>query len=103
MSVFTAAATTSGGSGGGSGGGGGGGGDASTYADYVRRIPPNNQYKLGKKVDFEHHGVERDLHEIAKNMKNWDSDIAPPLGLTPVEISDIQESLRKPQRQRSVL
>ena len=76
---------------------------ATTYADYVRRIPPNNQYKLDKKVDFEHHGVDRDLHEIAKNMKNWDGDIAPPLGLTPVEISDIQESIRKPQMQRSVL
>ncbi len=51
--------------------------------------------KLDSVVDFENGGVDLHLGEIADVLEDWE-DVAPALGLTGIEISDIQDSQQRP-------
>ena len=57
---------------------------------------PHLEYQLDSDND-----VDRDLREIAHHMLGWDSNLATPLQLTQVDISDIKESfLERPELRR---
>ena len=61
--------------------------NASIYFDSV---PQSNRYKLDKKLDFDHDGVQRDLGTIANSMDEWEGNIAEQLQLTSPEIEAIK-------------
>ena len=46
---------------------------------------------LGKVLDYDSQGVDRDLSEIARHMRQWEEQLAVPLGLTQTDIDDIKE------------
>ena len=72
---------------------------ALTCEDYASCVPEGNRYKLDKEVDFEHGGVQIDLMQIADFLLNWEL-AAPSLGLSPIEISDVQSNDRNAAMQR---
>ena len=57
---------------------------------YFDTVPRNNIYKLNKKLDFGHDGVQRDLGTIASSMDEWEGKIADELQLTKHEIEAIK-------------
>jgi len=59
--------------------------------DYIACIPDDNKGMLDKQLDFDRGGVDLHLGEIAHNMVDWET-LAPRLGLTDVEISDIKQN-----------
>ena len=70
-----------------------------TYEDYASCVPEGNRYKLDKEVDFEHGRVQKHLMDIADLLLNWEL-AAPSLGLSPIEISDVQSNNRTAAMQR---
>ena len=74
---------------------------AGSYESYVARLDPSRHPYLKKKLDWNSGGVDKDLSEIANEMKAWDQILDIKLGLTPVQISDIMETYpTKPILQR---
>ena len=58
--------------------------------DYIKFLPAAARPYLKEELDWDNDGVERDLCEIASDMSDWETKLAVPLGLTPVDISDIK-------------
>lgn len=71
-----------------------------TYTEYELCIPAKNRFKLNEKLDFEKGDIDLHLGEIADTLDGWE-DVAPPLGLTDLHISDIRDTYpQKPSQQR---
>ena len=67
-------------------------------------LPPAACPHLELLLDSGNEGVEKDLYEIADLMLDWEEKLSAPLGLTPVDISDIKEThFRKPVLQRCLI
>ena len=58
--------------------------------NYFGSVPQQNRYKLDKKLDFDHGGVQTDLGIIANSMDEWEGNIAEQLQLTRPEIQAIK-------------
>ena len=57
----------------------------------MESIPEQNRYKLEKNLDYESEaGIDVHLTIIADSMINWEVKLAVPLGLTQVDVCDIQ-------------
>ena len=61
------------------------------YSDYVSILPSHVRPHLKKQLDRDNKGVDIDLCDIAENMIKWEERLAVPLGLTEIEIYDIQK------------
>ena len=48
---------------------------------YLELIPPANQYKLDKELDWDN-DTDRDLTEISQYITNWETKLIVPFGLT---------------------
>ena len=59
------------------------------YKHHVETISEQNRYKLKEKLDFENE-TEVHLANIADSMINWETKLAPSLGLTEVDVCDIR-------------
>ena len=64
---------------------------APDIGSYVSSLPCNAHSYLDFQLDIGHKGVEKDLHEIAYHMPDWEEKLSTHLELTPVEISDINK------------
>ena len=71
-----------------------------SYEDYVRRIPTARRAELEKKLDYNHHGVDKHLVEIAGVLLEWRA-LIPHLNLTPIDENDILDE-HSPSQQRYV-
>ena len=69
------------------------------YEEYAALAPRG---KLDLILDQEHEGVDIHLGKIADCILKWEAKLAPALGLTPAEISDILDSKKHPAVQRCV-
>ena len=58
---------------------------------YFASVPEKNRYKLDKKLDFDHDGVQRDLGTITNSMDEWEGNVAEQLQLTRHEIEAIRK------------
>ena len=57
-------------------------------------LPACARPHLELQLDWGHDGVDKDLSEIADHMIKWEEELAAPLGLTEVDISDIKAVYR---------
>ncbi len=73
---------------------------APTFASYVASLPPGRRPFLEKELDWDSEGVNRDLHEIAHHMLDWEVKLSSHLNLTDIDISDIKEELQNPELRR---
>ena len=77
-----------------------------SLGDILASIPPANQWKLDKEIDFEHktgrgQTVPKHLGKIADSMTNWECAVADYLGLGQTDRNDIRErNSSKPAQQR---
>ena len=60
------------------------------FSSYVSTLPASARPHLEQLLDWGHGGVDKDLCEIAHHMLNWEVQLAPHLGLTSTDISDIK-------------
>lgn len=64
-------------------------------------LPVSVRCYLCRQLDWDHEGVEKDLHKIADSMLNWEEDLSAALCLTAVDINDIKAvHLNNPALQR---
>ena len=62
-----------------------------SYEEYAARVPAG---KLDLVLDEEHGGVDIHLGEIADATDEWDTVLAPHMGLTEIELRDIRSNHR---------
>ena len=74
--------------------------DAADYDWYVSSLPDNALPYLEELLDWDNEGVDKDLFGIAYHMIHWEETLSAHLGLTEVDIDDIQHEWRKPVLQR---
>lgn len=58
--------------------------------EYVATLPPAALEFLDKELDWDHHGVDRHLTEIAEQMIDWEEKLSALLGMTDVDIRDLK-------------
>ena len=58
---------------------------------YLLSLPAPAHHYLDLQLDSGHGGVEKDLHQIAYYMLDWEEKLSSHLELTAVDISDIKE------------
>ena len=64
-------------------------------------LPASVQPYLGEVLDWDHKGVDKDLMEIAHHMLGWEEQLSSLLGLTQVDIHDINKIyFKQPELQR---
>ena len=61
---------------------------------YCDCVPEENQWKLDKRIDFEHDRVQTHLGAIADAMDEWEGRVAEALGLDTVNISSIKTKIK---------
>lgn len=64
---------------------------------YACLAPP---HKLDQLIDEEHDHKDVHLTAIANQISNWDTVLAPMMGLRDFEIDDIRKSTKEPDHQR---
>ena len=72
-----------------------------SYEEYVSFIPLANRPELEKRVDYQHSGVDKHLHEISALLLEWE-DLIPHLGLTEIDKIDVLHGDSNPRLQRCV-
>ena len=73
-----------------------------TYEDYVACVPPANRHKMQQELDCESgDGVDLHLGELAHLLVDWEL-LAPKLGLSDVDISDVHSDNRSAELERLV-
>ena len=63
-------------------------------------LPACARPHLELQLDWGHRGVEADLYEIADHMIEWEEKLVVPLGLTDIDVHDINEGIRNLKLQR---
>ena len=64
-------------------------------------LPAGVQPYLDEVLDWDHEGVDKDLMEIAHHMLGWEEQLSSQLGLTQVDIHDINKIyFKQPELQR---
>lgn len=62
----------------------------SDYHSYVSSLPATTHSYLNEMLDWDHGGVDKDLHCIAENMVDWEEKLSALLELTDVNIRDLK-------------
>ena len=70
------------------------------FQSYLASLPSCVLPHLKQTLDWNHGGVETDLHEIADRMIKWEEKLSAPLGLTDVDVHDIVLGIQSLELQR---
>ena len=70
------------------------------FPAYVLSLPATSRHHLQRRLDWDNEGVDRDLHEIADHMFDWEETLSSHLGLTAADIHDITNGIRSLKLQR---
>ena len=60
------------------------------FQAYLSSLPSTAHIHLGKELDWDNEGVDRDLNEIAYVMLEWEEKLSAPMKLTDIDIHDIK-------------